>query len=59
MWKPGDVVEIDRNCEIGSYSERAVVLNVDGKYMTLVFPNRDSGRRVVNTGCDYLHLRRK
>jgi hypothetical protein len=56
--KPGDVGQLDRDCEIGSNGERAVVLALDGKYMTLVFPNRDVGRRVMYTGSDYLYLKR-
>lgn len=61
-WYPGDVGEITQNCEIGSYSERAVVLTVDPTTshptMTIVFPGRVLGSRVVNTGTDYLYIRK-
>lgn len=55
---PGDVVEITNNCDVGSYSERAVVLTVDCMHMTLVFPSRALGKRFVNTGTDYTFLRK-
>lgn len=52
----GEVVELDRSCDLGEKGERAVVTEVDGKYMTLVFPNREYERR-INTGADYRFLR--
>lgn len=58
MRTPGDVVELDRDCELGNRHERGVVVTVDGLYMTVVFPyrNKDSDR-VVRTGCDYCYLK--
>lgn len=52
-----DVVELDRDCELGKRGERAVITEVDGKYMTVVFPNRESDR-VVYTGADYLYFKK-
>ena len=52
-----EVLELDRDCELGEGGERAVVTELDGIYMTLVFPNRPTARREVHTGSDYLYLR--
>ncbi len=53
-----EVVELDRRCDLGVGGERAVVVSLDGKYMTLLFPNRDAKcDRKVNTGADYKFLR--
>lgn len=58
MRAPGDVVELDRDCELGNRHERAVVVLVDDRYMTVVFPYRNKDNdRVVRTGCDYLYLK--
>ena len=54
----GEVVVLDRNCEVGQGGERAVVVSLDGiYYMTLCFFDRDSNDRKVNTGADYRFLR--
>lgn len=52
----GEVVKLVRDCDIGEQGERAVVLALEDKYMTLVFPGRDSGPRTVRTGADYRFL---
>ena len=52
-----EVVELDRDCELGSSGERAVVTAVDGQYMVLVFPYRVAEHRVVRTETDYTYLR--
>jgi len=54
----GDVLELTRSCELGDQRERCVVISVDGNYMTIVFPLRDVGRRVIDTGTDYRFARR-
>ena len=53
----GEVVVLDRNCEVGQVGERAVVVSLDGIYMTLCFFERASNDRKVNTGADYRFLR--
>lgn len=53
----GDVLELDRNCELGESGERGIVTEIDGPYMTLVFPNRSADHREVSTGADYAYLR--
>lgn len=50
------VVELCQDCELGKKGERAVVLSIKGKYMTLVFPYRDHSRE-VRTGIDYTFLK--
>jgi hypothetical protein len=52
----GDVVELTCTCDLGAAGERAVVLSIVDRYMTLVFPNRDR-RRLVTTGTDFAYLR--
>lgn len=52
-----EVVELDRDCELGQESARAVVTTLDGRYMTLVFPDREPSHREVRTGADYRYLR--
>lgn len=66
-----EVVEVTCTCEIGVAGERAVVTDIDGKYMTLVFTGelRDAAAqqhrptqwrtkaRIVRTGTDYAYLR--
>lgn len=61
-----EVVEVTCTCEIGVAGERAVVTDIDGKYMTLVFTGeiREPGSshwrtkaRIVKTGADYKFLR--
>jgi len=54
-----EVVEVTKSCEIGEPNERAVVINLQGKYMTLLFPNRAlKHSREVHTGADYLYLKK-
>ena len=56
----GDVVELDRDCDLGNRHERAVVVTItdDGKYMRVVFPFRGARNdRNVHTGVDYQYLR--
>lgn len=54
-----EVVEVTNDCEIGKTGERAVVIHLEGRYMTLLFPNRDlKYNREVHTGADYIHLRK-
>lgn len=52
-----EVVVLTRDCEIGREGERAVVIDLVGHYMTLLFPDRQRSERVVRTGADYLYLR--
>ncbi len=52
-----EVLELDRDCDLGNLGERAVVTVVDGRHMTLVFPYRVAERREVRTGVDYAYLR--
>lgn len=54
-----EVLELDRNCELGEQGERAVVAEVDsdGACITLLFPSRSADRREVRTGADYAYLR--
>jgi hypothetical protein len=57
----GEVVELARDCELGTAGERAVVLSIQGpagRYMTLAFPGRGSAASQVHTGSDYRYLRR-
>lgn len=52
-----EVVEVTRDCDLGSQFERGVVTEILGKYMTVVFPNRKTKTsRVVHTGTDYAYL---
>jgi len=54
-----EVVEITQDCELGEKAERAVVINLEGKYMTLLFPNRAlKYHREVHTGADYLYVKK-
>lgn len=54
-----DVVEVTEDCEVGDAGELAVVTEVyESRYMTLVFPGRRPGDRVVHTGADYRFLRK-
>lgn len=53
----GEIVELDRNCELGEYGERAIVTELDGDSMALVFPARSANRRRARTGADYRYLR--
>lgn len=58
MRAPGDVVELDRDCELGNCHERAVVVSVDDRYTVAVFPYRNKvNDRAVRTGRDYLYLK--
>jgi hypothetical protein len=52
-----EVVELDRDCELGRQGARAVVTSLDDQYMTLVFPNRGPLQRAARTGADYRYLR--
>lgn len=53
-----EVVEVTQNCEIGESGERAVVVRLEDKYMTLLFPYRQlKYQREVHTGADYLYLK--
>jgi hypothetical protein len=52
----GEVVMLDRDCDLGWLNERAVVTVLDGKYMTLCFVDRAASCREVNTGADYRFL---
>lgn len=53
-----EVVVVTKDCEIGEANERAVVIHLEGKYMTLLFPNRDlKYSREVHTGADYTYLK--
>lgn len=51
-----ECVELTQDCEVGKGSERAVVTEISGIYMTLVFHDRDVCRTVL-TGTDYLFLK--
>lgn len=54
-----EVVRVTQKCEVGDMDERAVVIHLEGMYMTLLFPNRDMKfSRRVHTGADYLYLKR-
>jgi hypothetical protein len=54
-----EVVELTKACELGEKGERAVVINLQDKYMTLLFPNRAlKYSREVHTGADYMYLKR-
>ena len=61
----GEVVELDRACELGRAQERAVVVKLDSRYMKLCFVDRASGtpyatrrdNRLVSTGADYRFLK--
>jgi hypothetical protein len=59
----GEVVELDRDCELGQGGERAVVVKLESArwaeatYMTLCFFGRAPASRKVETGADYLFLR--
>jgi hypothetical protein len=55
-FEPGMVVSLDRDCELGQEGERAVVMDVDGAYMTLVFVERSKDRK-VRTGTNYSYLK--
>lgn len=48
-----EVVHLTRDCEIGKAGERAVVIALSDRYMTLLFANRARDVREVNTGADY------
>jgi hypothetical protein len=52
----GMVVELDRDCEMGRKGERAVVMEVEGPFMRLLFPMRSESRS-VRTGTDYRYLK--
>lgn len=53
----GEVVVLDRDCELGQHGERAVVVELsrDGS-MQLCFVDRDLNRRSILTGSDYRFL---
>lgn len=51
-----EVVLLTRDCEIGRTGERAVVIELVGHYMTLLFPDRSVDLRIVRTGADYAYL---
>lgn len=54
-----EVVELTKDCELGDADERAVVIYIEGKFMTLLFPNRKlKYNREVNTGADYVFVRK-
>lgn len=54
-----EVIELTKKCELGDEGERAVVIHLEGKYMTLLFPNRAMKyTREVHTGADYLYVRK-
>lgn len=52
-----EVVEVTQDCEVGKAGERAVVVELDGKYMTMVFTARPAGTQKCSTGADYRYLR--
>jgi hypothetical protein len=52
-----EVVVLDRGCELGHEGERAVVIDLTDRYMTLLFPDRARSERMVYTGRDYLYLK--
>lgn len=54
----GEIVQLDRDCELGREGERAVVHTLDDKYMALTFFDRPQEARDVRTGADYKFLRR-
>lgn len=51
-----EVVRLNRDCELGKAGERAVVIHLDDRYMTLLFVNRAKDVREVNTGADYVYV---
>lgn len=51
-----EVVELTQDCDLGARGDRAVVVALDRRLMTLVFPARDSDRKVT-TGADYRFMR--
>jgi hypothetical protein len=53
----GDVIELTQDCEVGTAGERGVVTHSEGRYMTIVFPQRASSLRTVHTGADYKFVR--
>lgn len=54
-----EVVELTQTCELGEKGERAVVIDLEGKYMTLLFANRETKyKREISTGADYLWLKK-
>lgn len=53
----GETVELSRDCELGQEGDRAVVTELDDRYMTLYFPDRSPDCRDVHTGADYKYLR--
>jgi hypothetical protein len=58
-----EIVELERDCELGEKGERAIVLaivccgNMRPTHMTLCFFNRAAFKRTVHTGADYAYLR--
>jgi hypothetical protein len=56
-WKKKDRLRLTRNCELGNVGEIAVVVDIDGPYMTLAWPDRTDGYRfTTNTGRDYKYV---
>ena len=54
-----EVVELTKDCELGEKGERAVVIHLEGKYMTLLFSNRTlKYSREQHTGADYLYVKK-
>lgn len=60
----GDVIQMTCDCEVGAAGERGVITYSNGRYMTIVFPNRPArgtggthDGRVVHTGADYRFIR--
>lgn len=53
----GEIVELSRDCELGQEGDRAVVVALNGHYMTLTFLDRAPDCRDVHTGADYKYLR--
>lgn len=57
----GEVVKLDRTCDLGQEGERAVVVGLEQheqlSLMTLCFVDRDPEHRAVKTGADYRFLR--
>jgi hypothetical protein len=53
----GEGVELSHDCELGHEGDRAVVVALDGPYMSLDFPDRAPDCRDVHTGADYKYLR--
>ncbi len=54
-----EVLELTQDCELGSMGERVVMVHLDDRHMTLLFPNCHANtERSVQTGADYRFVRR-